>query len=132
MQIKAFNFIKVNAGVSKGGAAVLEYTDKSVTDGAVKGLNGLSLGDFKLSVQRVPAQMASMLLAPTPSTASSANTSSMAESSGAQSGTDPLLSYPPSCVLRLSNMTAMEDLVDDELYDELTVRRLSFEHIVTT
>ncbi|CAE7782274.1 U2af50 [Symbiodinium microadriaticum] len=121
-EIQAFNFIKVNAGSSSGGAAVLEYVDKTLTDEAVKGLNGLQLGGSKLSVQRVPAQMAAMLLVPpTPSSSGAGGTGvgSVVSAGSAASSPDPLLTHPPTCVLRLSNMTTMEDLQDDDAYDEL-------------
>ena len=119
VQIKAFNFIKVNTGSSSGGAAVLEYVDKTLTDEAVKGLNGLQLGESKLSVQRVPAQMAAMLLVPpTPSSAPTGG-----DLAPGVPPPDPLLNHPPTCVLRLSNMTSMDDLLNDDAYDELQARR---------
>jgi RNA recognition motif-containing protein len=87
------------------------------------GLNGLSLGEFKLSVQRVPAQMAAMLLVPpSPSSTTGAATTSAASnahSNGHTSAVDPLLASPPTSVLRLANMTTDEDLEDDEAFDEM-------------
>ena len=101
---------------------MLEYVDKNLTDEAVKGLNGLQLGGSKLSVQRVPAQMAAMLLVPpTPSSAPAGVTAPAGNSAPPP---DPLLNHPPSCVLRLSNMTSMDDLLNDDAYDELQARRM--------
>ena len=67
------------------------------------------IGSYKLTAQRVPPQMASLLLV--------------------QSFTppeDPLLSCPPSCILRLSNMVTDDDLKDDESYQELKVLLIIF------
>ena len=52
--LKYFNLVKDNSGtepVSKG-YSFFEYTDPSVTDKAVKALNGLPCGERKLKVQR--------------------------------------------------------------------------------
>jgi splicing factor U2AF 65 kDa subunit len=103
-QIRTFNFIKIES--PQAGAAVLEYVDLSATEGAIKGLNGLMVGGFQLSVQRVPPHMAALLLVPATNSASDI---------------DPLLLCPPSCILRLSNMVSEEDLQDDEAYEELKV-----------
>lgn len=83
---------------------MLEYADASVTDGAVAGLNGLRLGDYVLSVQRIPKQMADVLLQNTPGNVSPS--SARGESS-------------PTTVLRLSNMVTVQDLTDAASYEEL-------------
>lgn len=83
---------------------MLEFVDTSVTDNAVKGLHGIMLGGYQLAVQRVPPHMASLLLIRASNT-----------------GVDPLVHCPPSCILRLSNMVSEDDLKDDELYEELKV-----------
>mmetsp|Transcript_8608 Transcript_8608/g.12845 ORF Transcript_8608/g.12845 Transcript_8608/m.12845 type:complete len:672 (+) Transcript_8608:126-2141(+) len=114
-EIRAFNFIKVNASVSRGGAAVLEYKNKSVTDSAIQGLNGLALGDFKLSITRVPPQMASVLL--TQKKEGNGAAGSTAVSATTQQ--DMLRDHRPTSVLCLSNMTTVEELKDDEAYEEL-------------
>lgn len=97
----------------------------------LSGLNGLALGDYKLSVQRVPAQMAAMLLVPpTPTQVAAPTASAMNEHSSRNSSVvDPLMTSPPSCVLRLSNMTTDEDLNDDEAFDEMQVKLLTLNHI---
>ena len=132
--IKVFNFIKVPMNGSTGGAAVLEYEDPSVGAGAIAGLNGLPVGDKQLSVQRVPANMASLLLKPNSSAASpqtsatptpiaatstSSTTTTTPATVSTSSGNDPLLSSPPTAVLRMSNMLDLEELKDDEIYEEL-------------
>jgi splicing factor U2AF subunit len=64
------------------------------------GLNKLEIAEFRLAVQRIPAESAAILLRPTTSI-------------------DPLSSLPATCVLRLSNMTMPSELDDDEAYHEL-------------
>jgi splicing factor U2AF subunit len=105
-EVKAFNLIKT-ANTSQ--SAVLDYADKKVTDDAIAGLNKLEIADYRLAVQRVPAESAAILLQPLTSRPSAGNLPSK----------DPLDNYPPSRILRLSNMTVEEDLMDDELYSEL-------------
>lgn len=126
--IKLFNFIKVPLAGGSGGAAVLEYEDKSVADSAIKGLNGLAVGGKQLSVQRVPPNMTALLLKPSSQAAApSAQSSSTApvenKSSPAtettETASDLLLSLGPTAVLRMSNMTNREELQDDEVYEEL-------------
>ena len=81
------------------------------------GLNKLEIANYRLAVQRVPAESAAILLQPlTPRIPSSGNLSG---NSTARLPQDPLDNYPPSRILRLSNMTVEEDLIDDEAYGEL-------------
>jgi hypothetical protein len=53
-ELKTFNLMKDEKGVSLG-SAVFEYKEAAQTDVALKGLNGLDIGDNKLSVVRAPA-----------------------------------------------------------------------------
>jgi len=51
-QLRAFNLVKDSAtGLSKG-YAFCEYADDDITDQAIEGLNGMTLGDKKILVQR--------------------------------------------------------------------------------
>jgi splicing factor U2AF subunit len=120
MQIKEFKMIK--DPLSNGASAVVEYENSKVTDGAISGLNGLALGASVLSVQRVPQQMAQLLLKPTAASQTSSTTSSVPiyAKRVLSSPMDDLLStLSPTCVIRLSNMTNLEELRDDELFEEL-------------
>lgn len=110
-QLKAFNLIKDPTGSSRG-SAVFEYTENIATETALRGLDGLGLGDLKLSIQRVPSHMAAWLLQPTSSTTTSTSNSIPSATPGEDE-------YPASCVIRLGNMAAEDDLTDDELYEEL-------------
>merc|ERR1719468_1250543 len=50
--LKAFNLVKDIANSLSKGYAFAEYTDGTITDRAIQGLNGMQLGDKKLIVQR--------------------------------------------------------------------------------
>ena len=131
-EVKAFNLIK-SAGLSQ--SAVLEYTNNSVTDEAILGLNKLEIADFKLAVQRVPIESAAILLQPSSTSVNAATATAAAltnlltnQSNQSQSSptiplidptADPLTTLTPTRILRLSNMTMPEDLTDDEAYSEL-------------
>jgi splicing factor U2AF subunit len=101
--LKAFNSIKTAASQS----AVFEYADPAAADGAIAGLDGLDIGENKLSVQRVPTHAAALLLQP-------AQTQAQAQAQGKPplppGARDTLQDLPPTTVLRLSNMTTPEDL----------------------
>lgn len=104
---------------------MLQYKDVSVTDDAILGLNKLEIANFRLAVQRVPAESASILLQPIaplnasaqPSTAPSQANNNLTTSNLIDS--DPLSTLPPTRILRLSNMATDEDLSDNELYEDL-------------
>ena len=131
-EVKAFNLIK-SAGISQ--SAVLEYTNSTVTDEAILGLNKLEIADFKLAVQRVPIESAAILLQPSSTSINAATATAAAltnlltnQSNQSQSSptlptidptADPLTTLSPTRILRLSNMTMPEDLADDEAYGEL-------------
>ena len=84
----------------------------------ILGLNKLEIANFRLAVQRVPAESAAILLQPLSSRSQpSANVNQPGTTISATN--DPLDTYPSSRILRLSNMTVDEDLTDDELYQEL-------------
>ena len=95
-------------GVAKSQTAVLEYETGDAADSAVSGLNNVSLGEFKLSLQRVPKQMATLLLQP------ASTMTEIVEEKKKQTE-----SLQPTTALQLENMVSHEDLNDDELYAEL-------------
>lgn len=119
--LKAFNVIKAGATQS----AVFEYVDSALTDGVVGGMNGLEIADHKLSVQRIPASSAAVLLQPSaaapapPAGAPPAPPPQSTAAAPSSSQPDELASQPPSTVIRMSNMTTPEDLADDTQYEEL-------------
>ncbi|KAI8806416.1 splicing factor U2AF 65 kDa subunit-like protein [Cladochytrium replicatum] len=110
-ELRAFNLVKDSAtGVSKG-FAFCEYVDPNVTDIACQGLNNIELGDKKLVVQRASvgatrdrqliggmAPMTTMLLAP----------GAITQGSG-----------EPSTVLLLLNMVTVEELANDDDYQDI-------------
>jgi splicing factor U2AF subunit len=123
-EIKLFNFIKVPMNGGSGGAAVLEYVDPTVGESAIAGLNGLPVGDKQLSVQKVPMNMAALLLKPArppapPAPVAGNAIGGLPSIATTSTDSDPLLSAPPAAVLRMSNMTTLEELRDDEIYEEL-------------
>lgn len=109
-KIKVFNVIPDSIGSAKSTSVAFEYEDPSITDSTIQGLNGLDIGGMKLSLQRVPQGMASVLLRrsvvvrpPLPPVPRP----------------NPLLQLAPTCALQLSNMVLPEDLRDEQLYEEL-------------
>ena len=132
-ELKAFNVIKAASGQTQ--SAVFEYVNQALTDGVVGGMNNLDIADHKISVQRIPASSAAVLLQPTavsvPATVAAPTPTAVAAVgpavaalgppvASASTTPDALESYPPSTVVRMSNMTTDEDLRDDDLFDELT------------
>ena len=93
---------------------MFEYGDSAAADGAVSGLDKLEIADHRLSVQRVPAHAASLLLQPT-----SAPAAPPRPPPPAAREVDPLTLLPPTPVIRLSNMTTPAELASDEEYMEL-------------
>lgn len=91
---------------------MFEYEDSSAADGAVTGLDKLEIADHKLSVQRVPAHAAALLLQPSTTPAAPARPPPPAAK-------DKLSDLPPTCVIRLSNMTTPKELACDEEFMEL-------------
>lgn len=132
-ELKAFNVIKAASGQTQ--SAVFEYTNQALTDGVVGGMNNLDIADHKISVQRIPASSAALLMQPTavsvPAAAATPTATAVAAAGPAvaalvtppassPAAPDALEAYPPSTVVRMSNMTTDEDLRDDDLFDELT------------
>ena len=110
MQLTAFNSIKTSSGTSQ--AAVFEYEDSAAADSAVSGLDKLEIGEHKLSVQRVPPHAAPLLLQPSINPTPPARPPPPAAK-------DRLQDLPPTCVIRLSNMTTPQELASDDECMEL-------------
>lgn len=107
--LRAFNLVKDSAtGLSKG-YAFAEYADYTVTDQAIAGLNGMQLADKKLIVQRASvgaknnphgAMMAPVTL----------QVPGLLQAAG---------SGPATSVLCLMNMITVDELKDDEEYEDI-------------
>ena len=89
-------------------------------------MNKLEIADHRISVQRIPASSAVVLLQPTPANITTAATTTIDQYpspaiSPSVNTTKPniLATMSPTTVIRLSNMTTFQDLMDDELYEEL-------------
>ncbi|XP_055732141.1 splicing factor U2AF 65 kDa subunit-like isoform X2 [Salvelinus fontinalis] len=105
--LKAFNLVKDSTtGLSKG-YAFCEYVD------AIAGLNGMQLGDKKLLVQRasVGAKNAALI--------GMNQTPVILQVPGLMPTSMALLGGLPTEVLCLMNMVAVEELLDDEEYEEI-------------
>jgi splicing factor U2AF subunit len=96
--LNAFNLVKdPTTGLSKG-YAFFQYKDPSIVDAAVKGLNGMTMGDKTLTVRRA-SQVSSGSVEPGQSFS-------------------PTVRYPTR-ILELRNMVEPEELVDDEEYEDI-------------
>jgi len=107
--LRAFNLVKdANNGTSKG-YAFAEYADYGVTDSAIAGLNGMTLGDKKLIVQRASVgaknNPAAMLNVPV-----------QLQIPGMMCGVG---AGPATSVLCLMNMVTVDELRDDEEYEDI-------------
>uniref|UniRef100_A0AAZ3RMM2 Splicing factor U2AF subunit n=1 Tax=Oncorhynchus tshawytscha TaxID=74940 RepID=A0AAZ3RMM2_ONCTS len=105
--LKAFNLVKDSAtGLSKG-YAFCEYVD------AIAGLNGMQLGDKKLLVQRASVGSKNATLTSINQTPVTLQVPGLMNSSMTQ------MAGLPTEVLCLMNMVAVEELVDEEEYEEI-------------
>jgi len=112
-KLRAFNLVKDSAtGLSKG-YAFCEYADITITDHAIAGLNGMTLGDKKLIVQRASI---------------GAKNTAVPGTLGAVAIQVPGLNMglmsmggagPPSEVLCLMNMVTPDELRDEEEYEDI-------------
>ncbi|XP_024251732.1 splicing factor U2AF 65 kDa subunit isoform X1 [Oncorhynchus tshawytscha] len=111
--LKAFNLVKDSATALSKGYAFCEYVDVNLNDQAIAGLNGMQLGDKKLLVQRASvgaknAALTGMNQTPVTLQVPGLMPTSMASLGGL-----------PTEVLCLMNMVAVEELLDDEEYEEI-------------
>ncbi|XP_019905566.2 splicing factor U2AF 65 kDa subunit-like isoform X2 [Esox lucius] len=111
--LKAFNLVKDSAtGLSKG-YAFCEYVDVNLNDQAIAGLNGMQLGDKKLLVQRASVGAKNAALTGMSQTPVTLQVPGLMPTSVASLG------GLPTEVLCLMNMVAVEELLDDEEYEEI-------------
>ncbi|EGC33787.1 hypothetical protein DICPUDRAFT_56283 [Dictyostelium purpureum] len=111
-KLKAFNLVKdTNTGISKG-YAFCEYLDPDVTDQACASLNGISLADKNLIVQRasIVAQTLSTIRSTVPSSPTTSTTQTSIDNN-----------TKPSRVIQLLNLVDKEDLYDDKEYDNILI-----------
>ena len=106
-QLKSFNLVvDPTTNLSKG-YAFAEYLDTSLTDQAIVGLNGMTLGDNKLLVQ---LSCANTRPVPTGGAFTQTQIAGIDLSKGAG---------PPTEVLCLMNMVTEENLREDEEYEDI-------------
>ncbi|XP_027036042.1 splicing factor U2AF 50 kDa subunit-like [Pocillopora damicornis] len=112
-ELKAFNLVKDSAtGLSKG-YAFCEYVDLNITDVAITGLNGMQLGEKKLIVQRASVGAKTNMNNP--------DAINMIPAQMQIPGLDLSANLHNSAteVLCLMNMLDIEELMDDEEYEEI-------------
>lgn len=138
--LKAFHLVKdKDTGVSKG-FAFFEYADGSVTDEAIRGLNGIKIGDRTLTLRRAqpggppgsaaaematsvsdlatmtPSQLAQLAVNKAQGGGGSA-ASLLLQQGGAGFGVGMLKA--PTRILVLANMVTPEELSNDNEYQEI-------------
>ena len=135
--LKYFNLVKDTSSgqpVSKG-YCFFEYLDPKATEKAVKGLNNLEIGDKRLKVQRASTGTKTKDVGG-PITV--AETAEKEKKQASNAGGSYLASYPnikdiqiqamlnaplfsitPSRVIQIMNVITIEDLWEDDLYEEL-------------
>lgn len=110
-QLKAFNLVKDSATQLSKGYAFAEYVDPNITDQAIAGLNGMQLGDKKLTVQRASVgNKADGSVPSEPAVQIQVQGLAMSQVGGIGPATE---------VLVLMNMVSNEELTDDEEYEEI-------------
>ncbi|KRX97981.1 Splicing factor U2AF 50 kDa subunit [Trichinella pseudospiralis] len=108
-QLKAFNLIKDPATQISKGYAFAEYSDSTLTDQAIAGLNGMQLGDKKLVVQLASVGAKNnMFSAAAP----------VAIQVPGMNVVNPAAT-PATEILCLMNMVVAEELIDNEEYDDI-------------
>ncbi|KAL0962414.1 hypothetical protein UPYG_G00339730 [Umbra pygmaea] len=111
--LKAFNLVKDSATSLSKGYAFCEYVDVNLNDQAIAGLNGMQLGDKKLLVQRASVGAKNAALTGINQTPVTLQVPGLMPTSMASFG------GLPTEVLCLMNMVAVEELLDDEEYEEI-------------
>eukprot|EP00026_Physarum_polycephalum_P006706 Phypoly_transcript_06757.p1 GENE.Phypoly_transcript_06757~~Phypoly_transcript_06757.p1 ORF type:complete len:524 (+),score=51.75 Phypoly_transcript_06757:127-1698(+) len=130
-QLKAFNMIKDTVtGLSKG-YAFFEYVDSNVTDAAIQGLHGITIGDKTVLVQRasVGAKKPAATVMPIPhatplsvaAAAAAAGIPLPQPSAAALVLPSQTIITAPTRVLLLLNMVTEKDLLVDDEFDDIVV-----------
>jgi len=128
--LKGMNLI-VN-GPGKASSFIFEYEDPAAAAGAINSLNGLNLAETRLVIQRVPRDMADMLLKPKEAKTTEPNgqaaaagaPATLAAAGAAAGGAGGLAGLPgsglgSSTVLRLDAMVTEADLADEAEVGEI-------------
>jgi len=108
--LRAFNLVKdTTTGLSKG-YAFCEYVDAQITDQSIAGLHGMQLGEKKLIVQRAAlgSKTGAAMTAPV-----------TIQVPGAQQALQNMKDTRPTEVLCLLNMVTVEELAEDEEYEDI-------------
>jgi len=127
--LKFFNCVKDHEGNHKG-YCFIEYLDPKATEKALKGLEGLEIGDKKLRVQRATALNNTPKIPAAQSVASGAKPTNAGGSflMGFPNISDlnvqsmlntPISSKTPSRVIQILNVCTPEDLLEDDFYNDL-------------
>jgi len=124
-QLKAFHLVRDSNPREGGGQslskgyAFCEYMDPKVLPAACEGLNGLQLGDKTLTVRSANSHQPSQGAA---ATGAAAFAQQMVQAGLAPDTVmAPAFSKPPTKVVVLKNITTVEELSDDQEYDEIVL-----------
>jgi len=112
-QLRSFHLVKEPGTDMSKGFAFCDYFDPNITDIACAGLNGMQLGDKKLVMQRAsvgknPGSMQGQMM-----------TNLQIPGLALNPGSSMMTAGPATQVLCLMNMINVEDLEDDEEYDDI-------------
>jgi len=127
--LKFFNCVKDHEGNHKG-YCFIEYLDAKATEKALKGLEGLEIGDKKLRVQRATAINAPKIAADQKTAAAGAKPTNAGGSflMGFPNISDlhvqsmlntPISCKAPSKIVQILNTCTPEDLLEDDFYNDL-------------
>ena len=102
-------------------SVLFSYMNVSVAESAVNGLCGLELGGQQLMVEKVPMEHVPLLLKHITNNNNNNSNSNASVSTAAATGaaSDAVAVVVASRVLYLSDMVSVEELLDDEVYEEL-------------
>lgn len=110
--LTAFHLVKDPVMQVSRGFAFCEFEDPAVTDLAIEGLNGMDVGDQKLTVQRAQIKAEGPPGLPPPGATMPATSFTMA-------GVDMYQQAASTRVLVLMNMVTEEELKEDDDYNEI-------------
>jgi len=126
--LKNFNLVKDNEGNHKGYCFV-EYLDPKSTDKALKGLEGLEIGDRKIRAQKATTITAPKLAVQQTAASGAKPTNAsgsfllgfpnISDLSVQSMLNTPFAAKTPSTVVQISNLCTIEDLLEDDFYNDL-------------
>eukprot|EP01017_Pseudomicrothorax_dubius_P004719 TRINITY_DN11013_c0_g1_i1.p1 TRINITY_DN11013_c0_g1~~TRINITY_DN11013_c0_g1_i1.p1 ORF type:complete len:263 (-),score=61.86 TRINITY_DN11013_c0_g1_i1:174-962(-) len=121
--LKYFNLGKDHATGQTKGFCFFEYQDSRAFEKALKGLNGLEIGDRKLRVQKATAQeprVKNKDREPSNATGSFLGSFPNILDEYVQAMiTIPISAFTPSSVIQLLNLVSVQDLMDEQVYTEV-------------